>query len=171
MVSLPRGTSIGPMMAAGIVLGLSLSGFLDGILFHQILQWHHMLTSVPDEAVANDVALNTFADGLFHATAWILAVAGLGLLWLAWRTPDAAKSARLFLGSLLLGAGAFDLVEGLVNHQLLGIHHVHPTGSLAWDLAFLALGALLALSGWLLVRSADAYTPRRGLDRRQVGGA
>lgn len=31
-------------MAAGILLGLGLGGFFDGIVLHQILQWHHMLT-------------------------------------------------------------------------------------------------------------------------------
>jgi uncharacterized membrane protein len=27
--------------AAGIFLGLGLGGFFDGIVLHQILQWHH----------------------------------------------------------------------------------------------------------------------------------
>ena len=31
--------------AAGIFLGLGLGGFFDGIVLHQILQWHHMATS------------------------------------------------------------------------------------------------------------------------------
>lgn len=70
-------------MSAGIVLGLALGGFFDGILFHQILQWHHMLTSSANAAVANDVALNALADGIFHATTWILALVGLMLLWRA----------------------------------------------------------------------------------------
>jgi uncharacterized membrane protein len=25
-------------------MGLGLGGFLDGIVLHQVLQWHHMLT-------------------------------------------------------------------------------------------------------------------------------
>jgi Predicted membrane protein (DUF2243) len=28
----------------GILLGVGLGGFVDGIVLHQILQWHHMLT-------------------------------------------------------------------------------------------------------------------------------
>ena len=28
----------------GLLLGLGLGGFLDGILMHQVLQWHHLLT-------------------------------------------------------------------------------------------------------------------------------
>jgi len=37
-----------PLIAAGIFLGLGLGGFVDGILLHQILQWHHMLSNVMD---------------------------------------------------------------------------------------------------------------------------
>jgi len=33
------------LVASGIYLGAGLGGFVDGIVLHQILQWHHMLTS------------------------------------------------------------------------------------------------------------------------------
>ena len=33
-----------PPIAAGLLLGVGLSGCVDGIVFHQILQWDHMLT-------------------------------------------------------------------------------------------------------------------------------
>ena len=29
----------------GILLGVGLGGFVDGMMLHQILQWHHTLTS------------------------------------------------------------------------------------------------------------------------------
>lgn len=32
-------------LAGGLLLGLGLGGFFDGIILHQVLQWHHMLTS------------------------------------------------------------------------------------------------------------------------------
>jgi uncharacterized membrane protein len=40
---------------AGIFLGLGLGGFFDGIILHQVLQWHHMLTSAgfPANNLAN----------------------------------------------------------------------------------------------------------------------
>ncbi|MCK1539441.1 DUF2243 domain-containing protein, partial [Bradyrhizobium sp. 176] len=31
-------------ISAGVLLGLGLGGFFDGIVFHQLLQWHHMLS-------------------------------------------------------------------------------------------------------------------------------
>lgn len=55
--------------AAGILLGLGLGGFFDGIVLHQILQWHHMATSAgyPADSLEN-LKLNTLLDGLFHAS-------------------------------------------------------------------------------------------------------
>jgi uncharacterized membrane protein len=54
----------------------------------------------------------------------------------------------------LVGWGAFNLLEGLVDHQWLSLHHVHPgAGQMAWDLAFLAWGGAMLLAGIRLVRS------------------
>jgi uncharacterized membrane protein len=55
--------------APGILLGIGLGGFVDGIVLHQILQWHHMLSSEgshPTTTVAG-LETNTLWDGLFHA--------------------------------------------------------------------------------------------------------
>lgn len=60
------------------------------------------------------------------------------------------------LGGILVGWGVFNLVEGLVDHHLLAIHHVRAgPNQLWWNLAFLALGAVLVAGGWLLQRSGD----------------
>ena len=152
-----RATRLQParVTRAGIVLGLSLGGFADGILLHQVLQWHHMLTSVEDQTIRNDVELNTLADGLFHVATWIMAVLGLTLLWRARWEFGALVWGRAFVGALLIGAGLFNLVEGLIDHHLLGIHHVRTDVGdvLLWDLGFLALGLVLVIAGWLLLRS------------------
>jgi len=34
-----------PLIIAGLLLGIDLGGFADGILFHQILQIHNMLSA------------------------------------------------------------------------------------------------------------------------------
>jgi uncharacterized membrane protein len=64
---------------------------------------------------------------------------------------------------LLAGWGAFNLVEGLIDHELLGIHHVRDDlgGPLGWDLAFLAFGAALVLVGLALARSGERDVPTR----------
>ena len=147
-----------PLVRAGVVLGVGLGGFFDGIVLHQILQWHHMLTSHPDPAVAGDLPLNTLWDGLFHATTYLFTVAGVVLLVRAWRRPAVPASGLALLGATVAGWGLFNLVEGVVDHHLLAIHHVWPAGPgsvLLWDLAFLAWGVSMLLGGYALVRRAD----------------
>ena len=151
----------------GIILGVGLGGFVDGILLHQILQWHHLLTSTNTDNIGvayyppdtvHGLKINTLWDGIFHAFTWLAVLTGLALLYS--RVTSARGrlwGSRALWGWVLLGWGVFNLVEGIVDHHVLGIHHVrsgeHQT---LWDLGFLALGALLVLAGWLLQRSAPA---------------
>ena len=94
---------------------------------------------------------NMRADGLFHA-ATLLTVIGLWMLWNALR-DGACSSGRVLLGWMLAGWGIFNLVEGIVDHQLLGLHNVHEgSNELAWDLAFLVSGVALIVGGRLLAR-------------------
>ena len=52
-------------VSADMLLGLGLGGFFDGIVLHQLLQWHHMLTSpgYPPDNVRN-LEINTLWDGI-----------------------------------------------------------------------------------------------------------
>jgi uncharacterized membrane protein len=167
----------GPLIRAGIVLGIGLGGFVDGIVLHQILQWHHMLSSGPYPPTSlENLEVNTLWDGLFHAATWLATAVGLAMLWRAGRRPDAPRSTNLLLGALAIGWGLFNLVEGLVDHHLLGIHHVRENvpNVLLWDLGFLAFGALLVAAGLLLLQSAplDAQESRPAADiagRQQDG--
>lgn len=154
---LETGKHSGLLVAAGILLGAGLlAGFVDGILLHEILQWHHMFTSIRPATNLSNLEANTLGDGLFHLGTWTLSVIGLLLLWRAGGRSDIAWSSKIFGGSLLLGAGLFDLIEGLIDHQILGIHHVKPgPNQLAWDIGFLTLGAILALVGWVILRSGQ----------------
>ncbi len=155
----------GAILSAGTLLGAGMGGFFDGILLHQILQWHNLLSSrlPPTDLVAMKV--NMLWDGLFHAFTWLVTAVGLALLWRAGGRPEVPWSTRTFVGSLSLGWGLFNVVEGVIDHQLLGIHHVHPgENQLAWDLGFLAFGALLILGGLALVRAGRADTRPRGVE-------
>jgi uncharacterized membrane protein len=148
----------------GIVLGVGLGGFVDGILLHQILQWHHMLTSTDSDNVGvhyypadtvHGLKINTVWDGLFHTVTWLAVLIGLAILYSRVSHGRARLwSSRVLWGWVLVGWGLFNLVEGIVDHHILGIHHVrggpHQTW---WDLGFLALGAALVAGGWLLQRS------------------
>lgn len=145
-----------PLIAAGVLIGAGLGGFVDGIVLHQILQWHNMLSArlPPDTLVAAKV--NMFWDGLFHAAVWLMTTIGLFLLWRAGARRDVPWSGRTFLGALVFGWGLFNFVEGIIDHQILGIHHVneYAADKLPYDLGFLLIGGIgLLLVGWLLMRS------------------
>lgn len=151
-------------LSAGILFGLGLGGFFDGIVLHQILQWHHMATSAgfPADTVAG-LQWNTLFDGLFHAATYIFVAAGLAVLWRHARRRHIRWDTRLLAGSLLMGFGIFNLVEGLVNHQLLGLHHVNETVPRsqwwAWDVGFLLWGAAMLVGGWAIWRRGVQHTP------------
>jgi uncharacterized membrane protein len=144
-------------------MGIGLGGFVDGILLHQVLQWHHILSDegcCPTGTVAG-LEDNTLADGFFHLATWVAVMAGTVAATRAWQRGELAPPWRAHFGGLILGWGAFNLVEGLIDHQILGIHHVRDDlgAPLAWDLGFLAVGAAQVLIGWMLVRSGRRGQP------------
>jgi uncharacterized membrane protein len=149
----------------GFLMGIGLGGFIDGILLHQVFQWHHMLTGENGNEPLDTVAgleANTLVDGFFHLATWLCVIAAMILTIRAWQAGRLAPPWRAHMGMLLAGWGAFNLVEGLIDHQLFGLHHVRDDlgGPLAWDLAFLASGALLVAAGLLLERGADEPSDR-----------
>ncbi|WP_447006740.1 DUF2243 domain-containing protein [Saccharothrix isguenensis] len=134
---------------AALLLGLGIGGFVDGIVIHQILGWHHMLSGWYPPTDSENLHLNMVGDGLFHLLCLVLVIAGVVVL-----NRGPRLSGRLLWGGMVAGWGVFNLVEGLVDHQILGIHHVRQgPHQLYYDLAFLLLGALLLLGGTLIARS------------------
>lgn len=134
--------------SAGLVLGLGLGGFFDGIVLHQLLGWHHMLSGW----YPHDEKINMLGDGLFHLACLILVCAGIALLARAAPVPG-----RALTGWIVAGWGVFNLVEGVIDHLVLGVHHVrHGEAQLLWDLGFLAFGAVLVGLGLAVAR------PKRG---------
>jgi uncharacterized membrane protein len=146
--------------APSVLLGVGLGGFIDGIVLHQVLQWHHMLTGnaggEPMDTVAG-LEANTLVDGFFHLATWVFVAVGAGLMVRAWQHAELAPPWRAHVDLLLVGWGAFNVVEGIIDHQLLGLHHVRDDlgAPLGWDLAFLALGAVLVGVGVALWKSSS----------------
>lgn len=139
----------------GIVLGLGLGGFVDGIALHQIAQWHNMGSAVLPPTTMDAMKQNMVWDGLFHAAVWAATLAGVYLLLRDARRGGPLPSAGAFTGQLLLGWGIFNLVEGVVDHHLLGLHHVRdvPAHVPLYDWLFLGIGGVgLIAVGWLLSR-------------------
>lgn len=169
-------TTPASLQLPGIVLGVGLGGFVDGILLHQLLQWHHMLTSTNHDRIGvkyydphtvSGLEMNTVWDGVFHTVCWIAVLTGLAILY-SRVTADRRRvwASRVLWGWILAGWGVFNLVEGILDHQILGIHHVRGgPHQVWWDMGFLAFGALLLAGGLLLRRSgrpAGDATPGAG---------
>jgi uncharacterized membrane protein len=142
--------------APSLLLGIGLGGFVDGIVLHQILQWHHMLTATDDypPSTIDGLQANTLADGLFHATTWVFVFVGTCLSVRAWQQGRLAPPWSYHGGLLLIGWGLFNVVEGVVDHHLLRVHHVRDDVDVTWpwDLGFLTFGFVLLASGWALTR-------------------
>jgi uncharacterized membrane protein len=143
-------------LSAGILFGLGLGGFFDGILFHQVLRWHHMLSSwYPLNSIEN-YELNTLWDGIFHSLTYLFIVAGLYILWRSAQERHLTWTSKRLMGSMLIGFGSFNVVEGTVNHHVLGIHHVNETVDPFYrnffDVAFIVWGALMLVFGYILLR-------------------
>ncbi len=149
-----------PLIRAGVVLGLGFGGFADGIVLHQILGWHHLvcLTEYCRPVSVAELQVQNTQDGYFHLALWLVTLAGTAMLFRAARDPGPACSGRGFAGAMLAGWGLFNVIEGLIDHQILGIHHVLPgdPDQLWFDLLFLAVGVGLIGTGAALMRKRVA---------------
>ncbi|MBU4530910.1 MAG: DUF2243 domain-containing protein [Desulfomicrobium sp.] len=134
-----------------MLFGLGLGGFFDGIVLHQILQWHHMVSHLHPPVDLAALQFNTLWDGIFHASTYVFVVAGLLLLWRTAHRSHLWWSGKLLAGTILMGFGSFNVVEGIVNHQLLQLHHVNETVPEAqwiyWDIGFLVWGVAMIIGG------------------------
>lgn len=159
---------------AGVVLGVGAGGFVDGIIGHQLLEWHHMLSGWYPPAEGDNMRANMLGDGFFHLFSLVVVLVGIGLLAAARPAAPPARGRRL-VGWMIAGWGGFNLVEGLVDHQILGVHHVRQgPDQLVYDLVFLALGAILVAAGAWVARPpsdpapAGPRGPVRGRDLRRL---
>jgi len=142
--------------APGIILGIGLGGFFDGIFLHQIFQLHHMFSSIVTPDTVPGLRMNTLGDGFFHTVTWLSVLIGLGMLYS--RVTHARRQvwgSAVLWGWILSGWGWFNLVEGLIDHEILGIHHVYAgANETLWDMLFLVSGIVFILAGWGIARRA-----------------
>jgi len=136
------------LFIAAFILGVGLLGAVDGIVFHQLLQWHHMVLSP-------NIQLEIITDGLFTAAFSALLIWGGIKIFQDARNDELGASWRVFMSGIFMGGGVFNLVEGIVDHHILQVHRVKPTAEnpMLYDLAFLASGILLVLIGFMIKRT------------------
>ena len=137
------------MLWGAALLGVGVAGTLDEVIFHQLLRWHHFYDR-------SDAAVALISDGLFHLVSTGALVLGGALLCRA-RRSDTADGSRVW-GSILIGAGAFNVYDGTIQHKVLRLHQVREgvPNETPYDLAFIGLSLLMLVVGLALLRRAQA---------------
>ena len=144
-----------PLATCAMVLGIGAGGFVDGIVLHQVLQWHEMLSAKIPPVTLVAKSVNMFWDGIFHAFTLIVTVVGIILLWKLLHRKDIDTSGRVLAGGMLAGWAAFNIIEGIMDHHILKLHNVREiTPNIeAWNYGFLGFSVLLLGIGWWLIWS------------------
>ena len=128
---------------SGLLFGLGVIAFLDEVVFHQLLHWHHFYDR-------GTTAAGLVSDGVFHAFSWFATIAGLFLFADLRRRHELRR--RLWAGAGLIGAGAFQLYDGLVQHKLLGLHQIrYEVDLLPYDIGWNVTAVLVMVAGAVLV--------------------
>ena len=131
---------------AAVLLGVGTMAALDEIVFHQLLRWHNFYD------LATPV-VGIISDGFLHAGSLLALVAGVFVVADLGRS-GALATAWLWAGAFL-GAGGFQLFDGVVDHKVLRVHQVrYNVDLLPYDLAWNAAGLVLLAVGVVLMRRA-----------------
>ena len=138
-------------LLSGLLFGIGLAAFVDEVVFHQLLQWHHFYDR-------STTSVGLFSDGLFHAFGWFAVVAGLFLF------ADLRRWHEVLLprwvGGVLLGTGAFQLYDGTVQHKLMGLHQIrYEVDLLVYDTVWNTIAVLLLAAGLILIYRTRAAVP------------
>jgi uncharacterized membrane protein len=152
-------------LTPGVVLGVGFGGFLDGIVLHQIVQWHNMGSAVVRPHTMEAMSRNMVWDGQFHLVVWVITLVGVFMLRSEARTRSGHPPVIAFAGQLILGWGMFNIVEGVLDHHVLGLHHVRdlPVHVPAYDWVFLAVGGVgcIALGAVLILTTRDRVVSQK----------
>ena len=140
-----------------LTLGVGTGALADGIVLHQVLQWHHLVSSKTSDGTLAGLEDNTLADGIFHVVFLAVLVVGAALI------VGRRLEGRPFVGLVLVGWGLFNVADQLLFHLALGAHHIREDvdGYELYDWGFFAIGLALIALGTLIYRSR----PRPGTNR------
>ena len=142
--------SLRAVIAVGI-FGFGFSGLIDVIVIHHILQWHYLVSAIYPVNTLSGLRANIFADGLFSLGMVLIMGIGGGLVWRSERRTDAPLATQPLAGAALIGLGAFDLYDVIVDHALLGLHHAVSQGG-KYDPLWAVVSLLIILVGIYIYR-------------------
>lgn len=132
---------------SGVLFGIGLMVIIDEVIFHQLLQWHHFYDR-------ETTGLGILTDGLLTSFGFFAAVFGLFLF------ADLRRKVHIhctkWVGSVCLGAGGFQLFDGVVSHKLLQIHQIrYGIDILPYDLAWNIFAILLLIAGGIMLKKTS----------------
>ncbi|BAC12920.1 hypothetical conserved protein [Oceanobacillus iheyensis HTE831] len=142
---------------SGLLFGIGLVAFIDEVVFHQLLQWHHFYDRSTTE-------IGLISDGLFHAFSWFATIGGL-FLFADLRRRNAFWLKR-WIGSVLLGAGLFQLYDGTVQHKIMNLHQIRYVDNvIIYDIVWNSIAGLLIVIGAILVfQTRRKSNPLKGMN-------
>lgn len=131
---------------SGVLFGLGFIAFVDEVIFHQLLRWHHFY-----DRSTSDIGL--ISDGLFHAFSWFATIAGMFLLAHIQRTQSFIF--KRWLAGLLVGVGVFQLYDGIVQHKIMRLHQIRYVDNvIVYDIVWNVIAALILVAGlYLTIRT------------------
>lgn len=128
---------------SGILFGIGFAAFIDEMIFHQLLRWHHFYDRSTTE-------IGLISDGLFHAFSWFATIGGL-FLFADLRRRNAFIP-KVWWGSILLGAGAFQLYDGTIQHKWMRIHQIRYVDNVyIYDLVWNITAIIMIIAGIALI--------------------
>ncbi|WP_020620699.1 DUF2243 domain-containing protein [Paenibacillus daejeonensis] len=127
---------------SGALFGLGLVAFIDETIFHQLLHWHHFYDRSSTE-------IGLVSDGFFHAFSWFATIGGLFMY--ADLRRRGVLNKKLWWGAVLIGGGAFQLYDGLIQHKLMRIHQIRYVDHvIVYDWVWNVSAVLMIVAGLLL---------------------
>ena len=139
---------------SGILFGIGLIAFFDEVVFHQLLHWHHFYDR-------STTSIGLISDGLFHAFSWFATIASL-FMYADLRRRHALWRRR-WAGGVLLGMGAFQLYDGIIQHKLMRLHQIrYGVDIVPYDFIWnLAAAALIAIGIYVLYQTRPSQLEKR----------
>lgn len=135
---------------SGLFWGLGFVAFLDEMVFHQLLHWHHFYDK-------STTSIGLISDGLFHAFSWFATVASLFMV--ADLRRKNAWNKKRWISAALIGAGGFNLYDGIIQHKIFKIHQIrYNVEIIYYDIVWNGLAAIILMIGILLLKQSKVRT-------------
>jgi uncharacterized membrane protein len=131
-----------------VLIGIGIMAAVDEIIFHQVLSWHHFYDRSTPE-------IGLLTDGLLHSAELIVIVGGFFIL-LDLNRSHALQKAKAWAG-FFIGAGGFQLFDGLIDHKALKLHQIryNVPDLLPYDLSWNIAALLILITGFILNARAN----------------